>query len=33
MFFAFDAVGQSDIKKLKKENEQLRREIWTLRDE
>lgn len=25
--------GQSDIKRLKKENELLRREIWTLRDE
>ncbi|XP_022221472.2 mucin-5AC isoform X2 [Drosophila obscura] len=25
--------GQSDIKRLRRENEQLRREIWTLRDE
>lgn len=25
--------GQNDIKKLRKENEQLRREIWCLRDE
>nr|XP_033333118.1 uncharacterized protein LOC117224361 isoform X1 [Megalopta genalis]XP_033333119.1 uncharacterized protein LOC117224361 isoform X1 [Megalopta genalis] len=25
--------GQNDIKKLRKENEQLRREIWSLRDE
>lgn len=25
--------GQSDIKKLRRENEQLRREIWSLRDE
>ncbi|KAM7363905.1 uncharacterized protein ACRADG_000634 isoform 2-T2 [Cochliomyia hominivorax] len=25
--------GQTDIKRLRKENEQLRREIWTLRDE
>ena len=26
-------TGQTDIKRLRKENEQLRREIWTLRDE
>lgn len=26
-------LGQSDIKKLKRENDQLRREIWYLRDE
>lgn len=26
-------LGQSDIKKLRRENYQLRREIWTLRDE
>lgn len=26
-------LGQSDIKKLRKENDQLRREIWALRDE
>lgn len=25
--------GQNDIKKLRRENEQLRREIWGLRDE
>lgn len=25
--------GQNDIKKLRRENEQLRREIWSLRDE
>lgn len=25
--------GQSDIRKLRRENEQLRREIWSLRDE
>ncbi|XP_026473253.1 uncharacterized protein LOC113377228 [Ctenocephalides felis] len=25
--------GQSDIKKLRRENEQLRREIWSLREE
>lgn len=25
--------GQNDIKKLRKENEQLRKEIWSLRDE
>lgn len=25
--------GQSDIRKLRRENEQLRREIWCLRDE
>lgn len=26
-------LGQNDIKKLRRENEQLRREIWSLRDE
>lgn len=26
-------IGQSDIKKLRRENEQLRREIWSLREE
>lgn len=26
-------IGQSEIKTLKREREQLRREIWTLRDE
>lgn len=26
-------LGQSDIKKLRRENEQLRKEIWCLRDE
>lgn len=26
-------LGQSDIKRLRRENEHLRREIWTLRDE
>lgn len=26
-------LGQNDIKKLRKENEQLRREIWCLREE
>lgn len=26
-------LGQSDIRKLRRENELLRREIWTLRDE
>lgn len=34
---AFDkktsVLGQSDIKKLRRENYQLRKEIWTLRDE
>lgn len=27
------ALGQSDIKKLRRENAQLKKEIWTLRDE
>lgn len=32
--FHFDSfAGQSDIKKLRRENYQLRKEIWTLRDE
>lgn len=30
-FYGF--LGQSDIKKLRRENEQLRKEIWCLRDE
>lgn len=41
IFFIFDGLsylfisfaGQSDIKKLRRENYQLRKEIWTLRDE
>ncbi|XP_070155497.1 uncharacterized protein [Polyergus mexicanus] len=32
-FFSSRNSGQNDIKKLRKENEQLRREIWSLRDE
>lgn len=32
-FSLFICPGQTDIKRLRKENEQLRREIWTLRDE
>lgn len=32
-FYKFPWVGQSEIKSLKREREQLRREIWTLRDE
>ena len=31
--FSFLYIGQNDIKKLRRENEQLRREIWCLRDE
>ena len=33
MYCIFCVLGQSDIKKLRRENEQLRREIWGLRDE
>lgn len=32
-FFVVFNKGQSEIKSLKREREQLRREIWTLRDE
>ncbi|KAL6446378.1 hypothetical protein ACFW04_001157 [Cataglyphis niger] len=32
-FFSSRNSGQNDIKKLRRENEQLRREIWSLRDE
>lgn len=32
-FFDNCVLGQSDIKKLRRENYQLRKEIWTLRDE
>lgn len=28
----FSVSGQNDIKKLRRENEQLRRDIWLLRD-
>lgn len=31
--YIFFVSGQTDIKRLRKENEHLRREIWTLRDE
>lgn len=31
--FSLLISGQNDIKKLRRENEQLRREIWSLRDE
>lgn len=33
MTFNSSIPGQNDIKKLRRENEQLRREIWSLRDE
>lgn len=33
LVFKTSVLGQSDIKKLRRENYQLRREIWTLRDE
>ena len=33
MFFKSICLGHSDIKKLRRENDQLRREIWNLRDE
>lgn len=33
MTFNSSISGQNDIKKLRRENEQLRREIWSLRDE
>lgn len=33
MHFKTSVLGQSDIKKLRRENYQLRKEIWTLRDE
>ncbi|XP_072759599.1 uncharacterized protein [Anoplolepis gracilipes] len=32
-FYSSRNSGQNDIKKLRRENEQLRREIWSLRDE
>lgn len=33
LIFYGSSAGQSDIKKLRRENYQLRKEIWTLRDE